>query len=392
MGASKKTISHAPDRIAQLTAQVEALTARLAAIEGTALPSTNGNGGHTEPQSRRDLLKLAGAAAAGAAGTILLRSTPAAALTGDPLTLGTSVGNDANSTTDVSPTAASAPSPLFQATGQGVAATTTVAPTASTSPPLLQSIPLIGAIGAGGALPQVGNPPTPDYPGFAPIQGIGGVTTIVVSGQNVQYSEGVNGYGAGATGIGVTGESDVGYGIAGGSGGIDIAALGSGRFLQLPLVDSLLSSPPAGPPNYTANDFEIVRDGNGVIWVSKAGGGWRRLNSSIPVTPFRLYDNRPAGKPANSNTDIQIAGVGTIPADAVGVFGNLVAIAPAKDGFLTIYPKGGVLTPVTSLNFIHGATMSGFFMVGLGSGGKVTVFVSGNGAVAYTLDVAGYLI
>src|SRR5438094_132410 len=210
MGSSKKTAQPQPDVVARLTAQVEALTARLDMLEGSPRHSENGNGQNKAPQSRRDLLKLAGAAAAGAAGSIL---------------------------------------------------------------------------------------------------------------------------------IGVTGGSDVGYGIAGGSGGIDVAALGSGRVLQLALIDSLLTSPPAGPPNYTPNDFEQVRDGKGIIWVSKLGGGWRRLNSVITVNPFRIYDSRPNARPANSTTDITIAGVGGIPADAIGFVGNLTAVGPAANGFRPRFRK-----------------------------------------------------
>src|SRR5207248_2422232 len=387
MGATKKT-----DRIAQLTAQVEALTSRLNALEAPVEADQNGNG-HKAPQSRRDLLKLAGAAAAGAAGSILIGNVPAAATNNLPVVLGNSTTNDASTTTDLFPTTASAPSPLFQATGQGVATTTHVDPTVSTTVPLAQSIPLIGAIGAGGALPQVGTPAVPDYPGFAPIQGVGGVATIAVTGGTVQVSEGVNGYGAGATGIGVTGESDVGYGIAGGSGGIDVAALGSGRVLQLALIDSLLTSPPAGPPNYTPNDFEQVRDGKGIIWVSKLGGGWRRINSVIPVTPFRIFASRPNARPANSTTDITIAGVGGIPADAIGVVGNLTALGPAANGFLTMFPKGSTLNQVNSLNYSKGVVaLSNHVTVGLGTGGAVTVFVSGNGPTNFLFDVGGYII
>src|SRR5256886_7026586 len=167
MGATKKT-----DRISQLTAQVEALTSRLNALEAPVEADQNGNG-HKAPQSRRDLFKLAGAAAAGAAGSILLRTVPAAATNNLPVILGNSTTNDASTTTDLFPTTAFAPSPLFQATGQGVLPTTTVPATASTTGPASQSVPLIGAIGAGGALPQIGTPAIPDYPGFAPIQGVG---------------------------------------------------------------------------------------------------------------------------------------------------------------------------------------------------------------------------
>src|SRR5207253_11502706 len=113
--------------VAQRTGQGEALASRLNAVEAPVEADQNGNG-HKAPQSRRDLLKLAGAAAAGAAGSILLRSVPAAATNGLPVLLGNSTTNDSATTTDIFPTTAppSAPSPLFQATGQGVLSTTTV--------------------------------------------------------------------------------------------------------------------------------------------------------------------------------------------------------------------------------------------------------------------------
>ena len=271
---SRKLAGPRSDEVARLTEQVKALTARLETLESARRTGgdSNGNGHANPPQSRRDVLKLAGAAAAGAAGSILLGAVPAAASNGQPILLGNSTSNDAGATTDIFPTDLTTPAPLFQATGQGVSTSTTVSPVASTTDPKQQSVPLIGAIGPGGTLPQIGSQPHA-YPGYAPIQGVGGVATI----SGAVYSEGVNGWGGGSRGIGVTGESDHGYGLAGGSGGIDIAALGNGRVLQLPLPgppNSLLTNPPAGPPNYAPNDFEQVRDGNGLMFVSVAGGAW----------------------------------------------------------------------------------------------------------------------
>jgi hypothetical protein len=127
---------------------------------------------------------------------------------------------------------------------------------------------LIGAIGPGGTLPVVSG--VIDYPGFAPIQGVGGLATVAGAVQ----SEGVNGWGGGSRGIGVTGESDIGYGVIGASGGIDLAAYGHGRFLQLALLPTGFTSPPPGPPTYPPNDFEQVRDGIGVMYVSLPGGTW----------------------------------------------------------------------------------------------------------------------
>ncbi len=270
--------------VATLTAQLEALQARLEKLERPA-PSPNGSshpsasgGGQGGGQSRRDLLKLAGAAAAGAAGSIVLGAVPAAATNNNPIVLGNSTTNDAGLTTTIFPTALTTPAPLFEALGQSVTGPTTVPPTVSSTAPASQSIPLIGAIGAGGTLPPIGSPPVIDYPGYAPIQGVGGVATVAVVVNGVPttqvVSEGVNGFGTGLTGIGVTGESDSGYGVVGGSGGIDIAALGNGRIMQGPPHPSLLASPPAGPPTYLPNDFEMVRDQNGLLYVSLLTGKW----------------------------------------------------------------------------------------------------------------------
>ncbi|TMF54520.1 MAG: hypothetical protein E6I16_15530 [Chloroflexi bacterium] len=273
MGRSPNTGSQRADQVANLTAQVEALKARLEKLETPALRNGNGTGHDRRPQSRRNLLKLAGAAAAGAAGSIVLGAIPAAANDGDSITLGSET-NAGQTPTAVIPASGTAPSPLFEAVGQLVTPPTTVGPTVSTTPPLAQSIPLIGAIGPGGKLPPIGNPPVNDFPGYAPIQGVGGEATIATSTGPVFVSEGVNGFGFTAVGIGVAGDSDVGYGVVGSSGGIDLATGGAGRILQTSLLDDLLTSPPSGPPSYGPNDFEQVRDGNGLLYVSLTGGTW----------------------------------------------------------------------------------------------------------------------
>jgi hypothetical protein len=282
MARSVKTPARS-DEVATLTAQVEALQARLEKLEGPGSSSSGrgqGGGNGHEAHSRRDLLKLGGAAAAGAVGTIVLGTVPAAATQGSALLMGTTT-NDAALTTTISPQTTpvpASPSPLFVALGQSVTGPTTVTPTASSTPPASQSIPLIAAIGAGGFLPPLGDLKIPDYPGYAPIQGVGGVATVPDTSTSPPstkvVSEGVNGWGGGPTGVGVSGESDSGYGVVGGSGGIDMAALGNGRIMMAPPPDGLLMLPPAGPPNYLPNDFEMIRDQNGLLYLSIVQGKW----------------------------------------------------------------------------------------------------------------------
>lgn len=362
MGQTTKADPRIVDDVARLTTELETLRARLETLEAGARPNGNGNGGahHSAPQSRRDLLKLAGAAAAGAAGSIVLGAVPAAATNTNPIILGNQTTNDAATTTDIFPTNAATPAPLFQATGQGVTTTTTVPPTASSNPnaPLSQSIPLIGAIGPGGKLVPIGNPAVNDYPGFAPIQGIGGTATITTSTGQKPVSEGVNGFGFGATGIGITGESDVGYGVVGGSGGIDFAALGNGRILMLPLPDAMLTTPPAGPPNYVPNDFEIVRDANGLLYASMPGGAWLPLQFGGLKTVFSALTTKLL---ALRNSD-GATFVDMMPDGTQGLTGGpdlVLAITPAFDCYAVITGSASLYADTANYSQDIGIFVSG---------------------------------
>src|SRR2546426_12744892 len=98
MPRSVKTFTRRSDEVVGLTVQVEALQARLEKLESpSGFPSPSGGGqagGGGGNQSRRDLLKFAGAAVAGAAGTVVLGAVPAAATQGSALPMGTTT-NDA---------------------------------------------------------------------------------------------------------------------------------------------------------------------------------------------------------------------------------------------------------------------------------------------------------
>src|ERR1700682_4446321 len=378
------------DEVAQLTALVEEMKGRLERLAGGTPDIDTGNG---NAHSRRDLLKLASAAAVGAAGAIVLRGVPAAAATGDPILMGQT--NSTGLTTNIV-SGSTNPSPILQALGQGVTAPTVPVNAAN------QSIPLIGAIGPAGILPRVGTS-SEDYPGFAPIQGVGGVAIITVNGAPKTVSEGINGYGKGNTGIGVSGESDFGYGVIGGSGGIDLAALGNGRVLQLTLPDSLLTSPPSGPPNFKPNDFEQVRDGNGVVWVSQpAPNGsppaayWRRLNSMIPMTPVRVVDTRSGlggvsgMQQAGTTQTWVLAGGHGLPTNAVGLVGNLTAAAYGTAGYLGIFPGGTAWPGNSTVNFSPASyAWANAFIVLFGTGGNVSVYM---GATSHVIiDATGFL-
>jgi hypothetical protein len=151
------------------------------------------------------------------------------------------------------------------------------------------------------------------------------------------------------------------------------------------------------------NDFEQVRDGNGVIWVSHqapdkspAAAYWRRLNTMIPITPVRVVDTRSglggvSGiQPAGSTQTWTIAGSNGVPANAVGLVGNLTAAAYSASGYLAIFPGGTTWPGNSTVNFSPASSAwANFFVVLFGSGGNVSVYMGATSHVI--LDVVGYI-
>jgi hypothetical protein len=227
--------------VARLTNVVNELKGRLDDLQGQALPSgtasvaaanREANGEAGKPRSRRDLLKLAGAAAAGAAGAagaVALRAVPASANSGDFMFVG--LVNSESSTTDLLPTAAATGAfPMLRTTQKGA---TTLA---------LHN----------GSMEALGGPD----------------------------AEGIDAWCSGTVGWAVNGQTDSGIGIRGQAAtGIDVAAHGTGRISQAANIA-------AGPPTFATGSGEMVRDSNGVLWISGVGingaGNW------APVQPGSL--------------------------------------------------------------------------------------------------------
>lgn len=319
--------------------------------------------GGAEPasRSRRGFLRMGAGALLGAVGVAVARAVPASATNGGNLILG--AANTAESPTTLAGDSGT-PIPVFSAAAQ---ATTW-------------------------------NPPTTGT--FAgPLQGLG------TSGS----TEGVDGWASGPTGYAVYGLTDQGYGVVGQSStGIGLYARASGRLRQEGLAN-------AGLPAYTPNNFEQVRDANGVLWIHNTSGSWRRVNtprfdasngSGSPFKPFRRLDTRSGLiKAVGSVTTVTIApsgsGVSAIPADAIAVIGNLTAVAYTGTGFLAIMPAGMSIgtaanqynpsSDPSSVNFILGQyAIANSFVCGLSAAGALQVYVGGHPA-HFIIDITGYI-
>ncbi|MEZ5145257.1 MAG: hypothetical protein R2726_22505 [Acidimicrobiales bacterium] len=114
--------------------------------------------------------------------------------------------------------------------------------------------------------------------------------------------------------------------------------------------------------------------------------------------PARILDSRPPpeqvgpyGSPWGAGTDreVQVAGVGGVPADAEAVVLNATVTATSAESFLTVYPKGATKPTASNLNWKAGVTIPNAVTVKVGTDGKVQVF-NNSGSAHVILDVVGY--
>ena len=119
--------------------------------------------------------------------------------------------------------------------------------------------------------------------------------------------------------------------------------------------------------------------------------GWFPTGSDYTaLDPTRLLDTRSTTKPAaTQRVDLQVTGRGGVPASGVqAVVLNLTSTQADQNGYLTAFPAGTTRTSASSLNFVPGQSTANGVVVKVGTGGKVSLYVStGTHVVA---DVQGW--
>lgn len=126
--------------------------------------------------------------------------------------------------------------------------------------------------------------------------------------------------------------------------------------------------------------------------VASAPGSFRAL------TPARILDTRsntgasgPVG--ALATVGLQVAGRGGVPASGVAAVAiDVTATAPAKPGYLTVYPSASTRPSASSLNFDIGRTVPNLVIVPPGSNGKIDLYNGSAGQVQLIADVQGYFL
>jgi hypothetical protein len=126
-------------------------------------------------------------------------------------------------------------------------------------------------------------------------------------------------------------------------------------------------------------------------------------------TPARLIDTRngtgTTGSGLGPNQPLQPGQTytfgpftGGLPADAIGIVGNLTAVGYTGAGYITIFPAGVAAPATSSVNFappFQGSGWANACTVGFGTGanaGKISIRLSNNGITSHViLDVTAYL-
>jgi Putative Ig domain len=115
----------------------------------------------------------------------------------------------------------------------------------------------------------------------------------------------------------------------------------------------------------------------------------------VPVTPCRLVDTRPdrgGSGPIQGGTfqdfPIQQEGGCNIPATAAAYSLNIAVVPEGYLGYLTLWPAGLPQPVVATLNSVDGRIKANAAIVGAGTGGAVSVYVTNTTNIV--LDIDGY--
>jgi hypothetical protein len=114
--------------------------------------------------------------------------------------------------------------------------------------------------------------------------------------------------------------------------------------------------------------------------------------------PCRVVDTRGAigayGGPAlaaNADRTFVVTGQCGIPSTATAVSFNFTITQPTGQGDLRVFPAGGGLPLVSTLNWRAGQTRANNAVVGVGASGDITVHPDlAGGTVHLIIDVNGY--
>lgn len=125
----------------------------------------------------------------------------------------------------------------------------------------------------------------------------------------------------------------------------------------------------------------------------------------VPIVPTRYFESRTPAQggggtfdgayagagslPAGTPVPVEIAGRGSVPADAVAVALNVTVTGSSGGGYLTVYPEGVAAPLASNLNFGPGQVVANMVVTKVGTDGKIDLRAIG-GNTPVIVDVVGY--
>ena len=139
----------------------------------------------------------------------------------------------------------------------------------------------------------------------------------------------------------------------------------------------------------SAGSTHVVAD---VVGYFSAGGG-----QFVPMSPQRIVDSRfgtggvPPGLNAGQSVAIDVAGVGSIPANARAAIVNVTSVDSTSPSFITVWPAGSAMPTASTLNPRPGVPIPNLAYLKLGVGGQLSVY-NDSGFTHFIVDVFGYIV
>ena len=130
-----------------------------------------------------------------------------------------------------------------------------------------------------------------------------------------------------------------------------------------------------------------------VGYYSRPGGSTSRSMPAKRLLDTRVGTGGPAGPVgAGATRELTVrGGASSIPETATAVLVNMTVTVPTAAGYLTVHPAGVARPTASNLNFVAGQTVANLTLVGIGSGGRISIF-NASGAAHVLVDIVGYYV
>jgi len=142
---------------------------------------------------------------------------------------------------------------------------------------------------------------------------------------------------------------------------------------------------------FTTQTVDLVVDVLGYLSDTSGTRGASGGVRAVSMTAARVYDSRNFGVIGpRMSRDVQVRGIGGVPATATAVIVNLTVTQPTGSGYLSVHAGGTAAPDTSNINFTIGQSKARLAIVPLDALGRLRVSAGGSSAEHFIIDVQGY--